>query len=334
MWRHGPVAGIAELHDTEWQELSKRSADVDHWPTDKEMATLVNGSTCPWPPLQTHRRCCRHSIRRLFVAHPPGRACVCVCARPPDELVVLLGRMLRERSLMASETSIHLYASAWRTYLELFALAAGTRPSGPLVLASCTPPVLPSALTTIAAKHLHLLPTCLRCEVATQRGRVVLCWVVRVCAPDELKARKARLDKLPLSWLYEFSADFVQLYSKFHSEVCVCARAPWGPDWSRQSRYWCGLSHGASVCHRAQFRHKRHRHSDDSSGSADPSVVAEENELIAKVWRLLPTSRMTRPRWGNAAARLGQLPCLDTVGRALNRRPVLSRPLLCPPCWL
>ena len=43
-----------------------------------------------------------------------------------DELVVLLGRMLRERSLMAAEVSIHLFASAWRTYLDLFALASGT----------------------------------------------------------------------------------------------------------------------------------------------------------------------------------------------------------------
>ena len=42
----GAPAGVAELHDTEWQDLSKRTADVDYWPADKEMAALVNNSAC------------------------------------------------------------------------------------------------------------------------------------------------------------------------------------------------------------------------------------------------------------------------------------------------
>lgn len=147
----GDREGVAELYETQWVELGKKTADVDHWPSDKDMATVANG----------------------------------------HELVVLLGRLLRERSLMAGQSSIHLFAASWRTHLDLFALAGDAR-----------------------------------------------------------KARAAHLDLLPMGWLFEIMAQFVQLYSKFHSE----------------------------------YRHRRHRQASDDASSADPSKVEEENALIAKVW--------------------------------------------------
>ncbi len=51
------------------------------------------------------------------------------------------------------------------------------------------------------------------------------------CA-DARKARANHLDVLPLPWLFEIVAEFVQLYGKFHSEVRVLwtARPPWARD--------------------------------------------------------------------------------------------------------
>ena len=40
-----------------------------------------------------------------------------------------------------------------------------------------------------------------------------------VVVADARKARATHLDLLPMGWLFEIMAQFVQLYSKFHSEV-------------------------------------------------------------------------------------------------------------------
>ena len=80
---------------------------------------------------------------------------------PPDELVVLLGRMLRERSLMAGQTSIHLFASSWRTYLDIFALAAGLRATSvPLVCGVSIPSDYPTCFYVHAVVPVFVATAC------------------------------------------------------------------------------------------------------------------------------------------------------------------------------